>query len=206
MMSKLLFLCAFLVVASLGQLCAAPINTEPKSTRLEKTRFDAALLQQLIFKGINDERRRAGLRAFDPSQALTNASFEHSTDMASRDYFAHEKKRGLLGGKEGLRERLARNGANAPRVAENIAMLPAVKQKVTYYPPDAPWGTEMRGIRVTMNTYPELAAMAVSQWMQSEGHRTNILNPAFTAMGIGCALGTHNGSQYVYVTQDFGGN
>ena len=43
----------------------------------------------------------------------------------------------------------------------------------------------------------------VDSWMHSPGHRKNILNPAFTEIGIGYALDSH--SEYsVYWVQEFG--
>jgi uncharacterized protein YkwD len=45
------------------------------------------------------------------------------------------------------------------------------------------------------------AAEAVRSWMSSEGHRANILNPAFAEIGIGIAPGEGGGN---YFTQLFG--
>jgi uncharacterized protein YkwD len=44
----------------------------------------------------------------------------------------------------------------------------------------------------------------VRAWMQSEGHRTNMLNGDFTEIGIGIAKGTYKGKDAVYVVQFFG--
>jgi uncharacterized protein YkwD len=46
------------------------------------------------------------------------------------------------------------------------------------------------------------ASAVMRSWMASSGHRANILNCAFTAMGVGYAKG---GSYGHYWTQDFGG-
>ena len=47
------------------------------------------------------------------------------------------------------------------------------------------------------------AAAVMDAWMHSEGHRANILNCGFHAIGIGVA--TVSGSPYrIYWTQDFG--
>lgn len=44
----------------------------------------------------------------------------------------------------------------------------------------------------------------VDAWMESPGHRANILNGAFTDIGVGTAKGTYNGYDTVYVVQLFG--
>ncbi len=44
--------------------------------------------------------------------------------------------------------------------------------------------------------YPSGRSVVVDGWMNSEGHRANILSPAFRLMGIGARKG-HNGRWYV---------
>jgi uncharacterized protein YkwD len=46
------------------------------------------------------------------------------------------------------------------------------------------------------------ASAVMRSWMASSGHRANILNCAYTALGVGYATG---GSYGYYWTQDFGG-
>ena len=45
---------------------------------------------------------------------------------------------------------------------------------------------------------------AMDAWMQSRGHRGNLLNAAFTEMGVGCAVGTNAAGYTVLWVQDFG--
>jgi uncharacterized protein YkwD len=47
------------------------------------------------------------------------------------------------------------------------------------------------------------AASAVSMWMQSQGHRENLLRPSFRSVGLGLARGVWNGRSALYVTADF---
>jgi uncharacterized protein YkwD len=46
-------------------------------------------------------------------------------------------------------------------------------------------------------------ATAVSMWMQSPGHRENLLRPSFRSVGLGLARGVWNGRSALYVTVDF---
>jgi uncharacterized protein YkwD len=45
---------------------------------------------------------------------------------------------------------------------------------------------------------------AVAMWLQSPGHRENLLRPSFRTVGLGLARGTWNGRAALYVTADFG--
>ncbi len=47
-------------------------------------------------------------------------------------------------------------------------------------------------------------ASAVAMWLQSPGHRENLLRPAFRSVGLGLARGAWNGRSVLYVTADFG--
>ncbi len=44
----------------------------------------------------------------------------------------------------------------------------------------------------------------VNAWMNSEGHRANILNGKYTEIGIGTATGTYKGRETVFIAQYFG--
>jgi uncharacterized protein YkwD len=45
---------------------------------------------------------------------------------------------------------------------------------------------------------------AVDMWMQSPGHRENLLRASFHTVGLGLARGIWSGQSAVYVTADFG--
>jgi uncharacterized protein YkwD len=77
---------------------------------------------------------------------------------------------------EGLmpRERVKQAGYEAFIVAENIARGPTSVEE------------------------------AMSAWMQSQGHRGNLLHPSFTEMGVGCAVGRNGTGYTVLWVQEFG--
>ncbi|HYN19897.1 MAG TPA: CAP domain-containing protein [Thermoanaerobaculia bacterium] len=77
---------------------------------------------------------------------------------------------------EGLmpRERVKQAGYEAFIVAENIARGPTSVEE------------------------------AMSAWMQSQGHRGNLLHPSFTEMGVGCAVGKNGAGYTVLWVQEFG--
>jgi uncharacterized protein YkwD len=126
---------------------------------------------------LNNERAAAGLRPVAYSAALTQPSAAYSTRMVTENFFAHESPDGTT-----LESRLTAAGYIAPDgdwfVGENLA-----------------WG---QGNLAT----PRAIAVA---WMNSPGHRHNILQPEFTEVGIGIVPGTPGDATWgATYTTDFG--
>lgn len=170
---------------------------------VESRTFNAALLEQGIFDAVNRVRVRHGLRPLAPDQGLARAARAHSADMGARGFFSHDTPRSFMR-KVSFGDRLRTQGVQIPSLAENIAMLPLVRSRrvTTQYDEQ---GHRVRQVEENRSSYSELAKWAVQQWMDSPGHRKNILNPHLTRMGMGAALGVRKGEEYVYLTQDFGG-
>jgi uncharacterized protein YkwD len=108
---------------------------------------------------LNRERSHAGLRRLKLNRKLSRAARGHARDMAKRNYFSHD----TLGGGTFV-DRIRRwgylKGAHNWIVGENLA-----------------WGS--RGQSRTK--------VIMELWMNSPGHRANILNPSFREIGIGIA-------------------
>jgi uncharacterized protein YkwD len=120
---------------------------------------------------INAERAEEGLPPLQPHPALADAARGHSQEMAKMGYFAHESP---TKGRERFVDRIRNAGITAIGAgAENIAM-----------------GT-YRG---------DPAAGIVKSWMDSEGHRANIVGERYVYTGVGVAVG---GSGTIYATQVF---
>jgi uncharacterized protein YkwD len=126
---------------------------------------------------LNDERATAGLRPLAYSAALTQPSAVYSTRMVGENFFAHESPDGST-----LESRLTAARYIAPDgdwfVGENLA-----------------WG---QGNLATARS------IAIA-WMNSPGHRHNILEPEFTEVGIGIVPGTPGDPSWgATYTTDFG--
>jgi uncharacterized protein YkwD len=106
---------------------------------------------------LNQRRARHGMRKLRLSKNLSKAARRHAHDMARRNYFSHTAP----GGKSFL-DRIKNTGylhqAQSWMVGENLA-----------------WGS---GGRSTPKAI-------VQAWMNSPGHRANILNARFRHIGIG---------------------
>jgi uncharacterized protein YkwD len=114
---------------------------------------------------LNDQRSARGMRGLRLNGRLSRAAHRHALDMARRNYFSHDS----LGGSSFV-DRIRSTGylrsANSWLVGENLA-----------------WGS---GDRSTPQAI-------VRSWMDSPGHRTNILNRRYREIGIGVAFGSPTG-------------
>lgn len=110
---------------------------------------------------INAERSRSGLAALRLNKRLSAAAAAHAGDMDARNYFSHDS----LGGGSFV-DRIRRagylDGARSWTVGENLA-----------------WGSRGRSAPATIT----------QMWMNSPGHRANILSSSFREIGIGVAYG-----------------
>jgi len=128
---------------------------------------------------LNEERADHGLPAFERSKKLQRAAQKHSARMSGGNCFAHE-----CPGEADLVSRLGNvkyllNGLLSWICAENIA-----------------WGMKSAG---TPNAI-------MDAWMNSAGHRANILNRDLEQVGIGFVKGSPsdaNAAAGMYTT-DFG--
>jgi uncharacterized protein YkwD len=126
---------------------------------------------------LNDERATAGLHPVAETPALTQPSAAYSARMVAENFFAHVSPDGGT-----LVDRLTAVHYIAPdgdwTVGENIA-----------------WGQGDLGT-------PRNIVVA---WMNSPGHRHNILTGEFTEIGLGIALGTPGDPSWgATYTTDFG--
>jgi uncharacterized protein YkwD len=108
---------------------------------------------------LNQERAHYGLRRLSLNKRLSSAARRHARDMARRNYFSHDT---LGGGSfvDRIRSAGYLRGARSWMVGENLA-----------------WGT--RG--------QSRPSSIMRLWMNSPGHRANILNASFREIGIGVA-------------------
>jgi uncharacterized protein YkwD len=128
---------------------------------------------------VNQQRAAYGEVALRANAALTSAATKHSQDMVARNYFDHN---GPAGDTMLSRDKSAGyiKAGHGYTIGENIAAA--------------------TGSLAT-------PSQIVTSWMNSSGHRANILNSSFRDSGIGVAspapalLGSGPGGTY---TQDFG--
>jgi len=125
----------------------------------------------------NQIRAERGLPTLRTNKRLRKAAVGHSRDMVTNDYFEHTTPSGVTMVDRILRAHYVR-ADRGWSLGENLA-----------------WGT---------GTYATPRG-AVDAWMNSEGHRENILRRAYREVGIGVVIGVPStdgiGATY---TLDFG--
>lgn len=126
---------------------------------------------------LNAERRKRGLRPLRLDKRLSRAARMHSRAMARNSFFSHDSQNGST-----FVERIRRSGylrgARSWTVGENIA-----------------WGSGSRSA----------VGSIARAWINSPGHRANILSRSYRHIGIGISYGTPSGGgDGATYTTDFG--
>jgi uncharacterized protein YkwD len=154
---------ACVVLAALaGLLVAAPAQAAEQACPAANATPAEASNKELVratLCTLNRERAHHGLRRLKLNKKLSRAARGHARDMAKRNYFSHD----TLGGGTFV-DRIRRagylKGARSWIVGENLA-----------------WGSHGQS----------RTRVITEMWMDSPGHRANILNPSFREIGIGIA-------------------
>jgi uncharacterized protein YkwD len=150
-------------------------------------------LEKKIHYLINKERRKQGLSPLSWDDKLSNIAKGHSTDMAKRNYFAHNSPDGhdfSYRYKEGSYSCAVRIENTIYGGAENIFQN-NLYDSVTTVNGEAFYD---------WNSSDKIAETTVQGWMKSTGHRKNILMPHWRREGIGVIIAPDD---KVYITQNF---
>ena len=129
-----------------------------------------AEIEQLIFQKVNQERTAAGLAALSYNNTMEHYARFKSQDMGDRGYFDHANPEGQY-----ITAKMKADGVSYMAWGENIAYISGMSGNST------------------------LADKFMTNWMNSSGHRANILSTNFTSIGVGVYK---IGNTY-YATQEF---
>ena len=164
------------------QVFSAPLNQVRVETRYQTVSAQPPLQEpvpqttgssyaQAVLDYTNQERTQRGLAPLQMNTSLNAAAQGHSQEMLDLGYFSHTSP---TAGRRTPSDRLRAVGVSPSFLAENIFQCSG-------YSAD------------------QVARLAVENWMQSPGHRRNMLDPRATHLGIG--LVNQNGE--TSVTQVF---
>lgn len=159
-----------------------------------KPDIDISSLESEIHNLINNERQNNGLRPLSLDSRLSDIARAHSVDMAQNSYFEHINLRGqdptARANAKGYSCYKDYGGYYTEGIAENIFQN-NLYDSITYVNmvPFHDW-----------NSQSEIAQSTVQGWMNSPGHRQNILTATYDQEGIGVAISSDD---KVYITQDF---
>lgn len=180
--------------------CAPTLSDSATSSDAgERPSYNIDAIAQSMHKAINAERANEGLEPLDWSGELADIAQEHSQDMAERGFFSHENPDGESpsdrGTAYGFTCEQPTNGGYRTGIGENIFNAALYSSKQTR--------RDASGETITYNwNAPEaLVETVVDGWMESPGHRRNILTPDYESQGLGLALDTDD--DRLFVTQKF---
>lgn len=160
--------------SSVAPTTVAPVTTvAPTTTTLPSSAsFDARGWEAEILRLTNLERQNAGLGTMASCARLATAALGHTNRMLAGQFFAHDDPVTGSAIVDRIRNTGYLEGAGAWNVGENIA--------IGY----------------------ESAAATMVFWMNSPGHRANILNSVFTHLGIGVSIGVWEAWRSTFINWD----
>ena len=146
-----------------------PDNSTEDNSTNADTNFMAAV-EQAIYNKVNEERAKAGVPALTYNNTMQKYARIKSQDMGDNNYFSHEDLNGNL-----ITTQMKNDGVSYRAWGENIAYI---------------------GGNVSADA---LAEQFMTNWMNSSGHRANILSTNFSSIGVG----VYKIGNKVYATQEF---
>ncbi len=173
--------------------------------------IDYSLLQATIFHATNLERLAHGLPVFSFSKEAESAAVTHTKDMVKLNFYSHTSP---VKSRKTPSDRLRAQGITPHFFGENIGKTfgiqyeegkKVIKPKI---PGEFRYSDTPHGEPIPPHTYSSIAKKIVKLWMESPGHRQNILNPNFTHLGCGTYVDFEKkfyDAPYIMAVQNFAG-
>lgn len=161
--------------------------------------YDIQTIERQIHEGINTERTKRELSPLTYVDSLHRLGMTHSHDMAERGFFGHENPDG-----QGVNDRATTLGLSCVRQLDERTTARGFGENLYR-------GTLFRryqdifqdGQRIRREfdwkTESEIASDVVQGWMNSPGHRSNILEVRYAVE----AIAVHTDDTHFFVTQIF---
>lgn len=174
---------------------------------LDFEQIDTNLLAAAVFHETNRRRQQHELATLQHHAGARSAAAIQTGIMLQRGSISHQNPdRPSV---KTLQDRLAHVGLKPRFAAENVATAFGLR-----YESGAPFRTKQRnGEKIIVDTtgepipphsYVSFAEQLLDQWMQSPGHRKNILHPAPKFLGTSCRMKhDETGMPVFYCTQVF---
>jgi uncharacterized protein YkwD len=145
---------------------------------------------------INNQREQNGFSALSYDPFLADIARGHSWDMVARNFFEHMNPDGLMargrGDAAGYPCIRVVKGGSYNGISENLYQGTRYS---AYY-------SNAEGVIASYNwsSTDDIAERAVTGWMDSPGHRQNILTSRYELEGIGVAFSSDD---KIYITENF---
>ncbi|MBT6402112.1 CAP domain-containing protein [Candidatus Woesearchaeota archaeon] len=146
-------------------------------------------VEKRILHYTNIQRAERGLSILIWDSHLGDIARDHSLDMIERDFFEHNNPEGedptarAIDADYNVHKELS-GGWYSEGIGENIGSMPT---------------GSVEGFGYVSSDADSIAEAHVNSWMESPGHRANILEPGYDRLGVGVA---YDGIYYM-ATQNF---
>lgn len=173
-------------------------------------KVDFPLLHAALFFVTNEERKNAKLKPFEYHSRIESVAFGHAQDMVKYGFYSHTSTIRI---KRTVQDRFHLEGLNPEYYGENICSTFGLQyengRKVNPPYPAGVFTYAFTSKKETIppHTYISFAKEVVKLWMNSPGHRQNILNPNFKTLGCGASVYLEKSfynMPYFKVVQNFG--
>ena len=161
----------------------------------QKPEINTSNLEQTVHKLTNQYRIQNGLDALLWDDELSDVAKSHSQDMAIRNYFSHDTPEG-----RDPTDRATLQEYKCEKIVGYlmyIGIAENIFQNNLYH---TVWYTDGIPTSYDWNSQDDIARTTVDGWMNSPGHRKNILTDTFDREGIGVEISSDD---KVYITQNF---
>lgn len=169
---------------------------EIKNDKIQELIDKSYQLEREVHRLTNQKRIQQGLNALELDEKLSNIARYHSKDMAIRNYFDHVSPDG-----EDVDTRYSKFNYDCRISVGNYIYSGAenlfLNNIIYSYSYDSLTG---KILEYTFNTFEEISSSTVDGWMNSKGHRKNILTSFWRKEGIGIYV-DEDGE--IYITQNF---
>lgn len=166
--------------------------------------FDKSRLNAACYHETNARRVSHGLKALPYHEALESTAQIYAEVLVRDNFFAHTHP--TNSSLRTLEDRGRAAGILNPKLAENIAITIAIPYRSG--DPVYPRGTGRfsytpDGPVIPAHTYASFAKELLDQWMNSPGHRQNVLSSSAVALGCGASFFWQNGFPAFKAVQNF---
>lgn len=197
-----LLLCA---LPTVSEACTRTVSKQAAQTVVPTGRINQNLLDDAIRVEVNYHRCRAGLSQLaDAGNGLASQAKKHSQWMARAQKLSHKSN---LRGASTLRHRIKASGVKYRTGSENIGMVHRYRidnRRFKILDSGSCKFATYEGQSLPAHSYASLARHIVGLWMDSPGHRKNILDRKVTRVSTAVAFDPK--AQYCgrfFLTQNF---
>ena len=169
--------------------------------------LDASEIYSLVVKFTNEVRVNTGVSPLLEDTKINKIAFTHSANMAVSGILSH-----IYRGQDATDRALAA-GYDCRAYRDDGSYTYGLSENIAWYPRITTWTHRFRGSTLisieptSFRSSSEMARALVDGWINSPGHRRNILDPDATRIGVGIYIeqSIEHGyvSETVWATQNF---